>query len=148
MYHHDSNDWMTTGFRDYHQFLSDLRDAITDERSAIIFYQKLYEIAPTEMARYSLKIAIDDEKIHNKQLTFLYRLMTGQDPDVEVKEETFHHFYDGLEKAFIDQVKAFEMYKKMYLSTRCQRVRDLLYSIQHDEIEHATLFNWVHTELR
>lgn len=147
-YYNPQMNMMAARFRDFPQFLKDLTDAIADQRSAIVFYKELYEIAPTETAKYAVKVALDDEIIHNKKLTKLYQKLTGEKPEIEVKKVEFHHFYDGLKMAFLDEVKAYEFYKEMYLSTNCPTIRDLLYSIQHDEMEHATLFNWVHTELR
>ena len=138
----------TPHIKNFPKFIEDLKAAILDERTAIIFYGELYKIAPTETARFSIKTALDDEIIHDRHLTALYVSLTGQQPVLIVKPVEFQHFYDGLRKAFLDEVKAFEFYKKMYLSTTCPNIRDLLYSIQHDEIEHATLFNWVHTEIK
>ncbi|WP_339061390.1 ferritin-like domain-containing protein [Tepidibacillus marianensis] len=122
--------------------------AITDERGAIDFYTRLLAVAPTEIAKYSVQTALDDEKIHNKQLTRLYKKLTGHKPVIVVKKVEFHHFFDGLQKAFLGEVKAAEFYKEMYLSVFCPNIRDILYSIQHDEVEHSTLFNWVHTEIK
>lgn len=144
---HEGGDYMRL-FKDYPKFISDLKEAIADERSAIDLYTRLHEIAPTETARYAVKVALDDEIMHDRKLTKLYVRLTGREPDVHVKRVEFHHFYDGLHKAFLDEVEAFEFYKEMYLSTYDLTIRDILYSIQHDEIEHATLFNWVHTEIK
>jgi len=135
-------------FRDYPKFISDLETAIADERAAVVMYSELYRIAPTEFARYAYKTALEDEKVHDRRLTRLYIHLTGREPEIQVKEEKFQHFYDGLRMSFIGEVKAFEFYKNMYLATNCDPIRDLLYSIQHDEIEHATLFNWVFTEIK
>lgn len=141
-------DRMGNRFKNYNKFLEDLRKAIADERSAVIFYEELYRIAPTDFAKYAVKTALEDEKVHDRQLTRLYISLTGMEPKIVVNRVHFHHFYDGLQKAFVDEVKAFEEYKEMYLSTYDPLIRDILYSIQHDEIEHATLFNWVYTEIK
>jgi len=141
-------DWKNIRFQNYPSFLADLRDAIAGERSAISLYSELLSVAPTEMAKYSLKIALADEKEHNRLLSQLYLQLTGQRPEVAVKRADFHHFYDGLKKSFINELKAFEKYKEMYLASNCPDIRDILYSIQHDEIKHATLFNWVHSEIK
>lgn len=150
MYHKDNPNMnmMMRRFRNYPKFLKDLEYAIADERAAIIFYKELYKITPTKIAKNSIKKALDDEILHDKSLTHLYKRLTGKDPMVKVKRIEFHHFYDGLQTAFLDEVKAYKFYKRMYLSTNCPAIRDLMYSIQHDEMEHATLFNWVHSELR
>lgn len=147
MYPYAQTDWMSMKFKDFNQFIKNLELAITDERSAVIFYTELYKIAPTEMAKYAVKTALEDEIVHDKKLTKLYKYLTGSKPNIKLETVTFNHFYEGLQKAFIDEVKAFDFYKEMYLSVFCPTIRDLLYSIQHDEIEHATLFNWVHTEI-
>ena len=139
---------MMSRFKDYPQFIKDLEAALVDEKSAALFYEELYNIAPTETAKYSLKIAMEDERNHYKQLKKLYIQLTGRKPKIKAVPIEYHHFYDGLKKAFLDQVEAYEFYKEMYLSTDCPTVRDILYSIQHDEMEHATLFNWVHTEIK
>jgi len=141
-------DPMSVYFKDFPKFLENLKMAIADERSAIDFYTRLLAVAPTEIAKYSVQTALDDEKVHNKQLTQLYKRLTGHKPKIEVKKVEFRHFFDGLQKAFLDEVKAAEFYKEMYLSVFCPNIRDILYSIQHDEVEHATLFNWVHTEIK
>ena len=135
-------------FKNYPKFLEDLKTAIADEKSAVEFYDQLYEIAPTEIAKFSLKTARDDEMEHYKKLRGLYRYLTGKNPNVQTKKETFAHFYDGLQKAFLDEVRAYEFYKEMYLDTNCQAIRDIIYSIQHDEMEHASLFNWTYTEIK
>lgn len=141
-------DWRMYRFKNFPKFLEDLKIAIADEKSAIDFYNQLYEIAPTEIARFSFQTARDDEIEHYKKLTGLYRYLTGESPKVEAKQETFAHFYDGLQKSFLDEVRAFEFYKEMYLDTNCEAIRDILYSIQHDEMEHASLFNWTYTEIK
>ncbi len=135
-------------FRNYPKFISDLESAIVDERTAIVMYNELYRVAPTEFARYAVKTALEDEKVHNRRLTRLYIYLTGREPEIKIKDVKFQHFYDGLQMAFIGEVKAAEFYKEMYLATNCDPIRDLFYSIQHDEIEHAALFNWAHTELK
>lgn len=152
MYHNYSNydqvDWKIERFKNYPKFLNNLKTAINDEKSAIKFYGKLLDLAPTEIAKKSIEIALNDEKEHYKKLMGLYKFLTGKYYTPEEKNTEFSHFYDGLQKAFLDEVEAFEFYKEMYLSTNCQSIRDILYSIQHDEIEHATLFNWVFTEIQ
>ena len=135
-------------FKDYPKFLKDLKTAIADERSAIDFYTRLLAVAPTEMAKYSVRTALEDEKVHDRQLTKLYKRLTGHKPKIKVEKVEFSHFFDGLKKAFVDEVEASEFYKEMYLSVSCPTIRDILYSIQHDEVEHAQLFNWVHTEIK
>ncbi|MFV9510279.1 hypothetical protein [Tepidibacillus sp. LV47] len=135
-------------FKDFPQFLEDLKKAIADERNAIDLYTRLLKVAPTEMARNSVQTALADEKVHDIKLTRLYKQLTGHKPEIITKKVEFQHFFDGLQKAFIDEVKAAEFYKEMYLSVFCPNIRDILYSIQHDEIEHATLFNWIHTEIK
>ncbi|OEG00005.1 hypothetical protein BHF71_06960 [Vulcanibacillus modesticaldus] len=148
-YHYNPQmNWMMVRFKNYPKFLDDLQLAIANERKTINFYTELYKIAPTEFARHSLKTALDDEKIHDKKLTKLYKYLTGSKPNIDFKDVEFNHFYDGLQKAFIGEIEAAEFYKEMYLSTNCQMIRDLLYSIQHDESEHAALFNWTFTEIK
>lgn len=141
-------DWKKDQFKNFSKFIEDLKIAINDEKSAIDFYKKLLEVAPSELAKKSIQTALDDEKEHYKKLVGLYKFLTGKNYIGKVTEKKFCHFYDGLQNAFLDEVEAFEFYKEMYLSTRCQPIRDILYSIQHDEIEHATLFNWVYTDIK
>ncbi len=141
-------DWKTNRFKNYPEFLKDLKKAIEDEKSAIEFYSQLYKIAPTEIARFSVKTALDDEKEHYKKLTGLYKYLTGNNPQVKANPEEFTHFYEGLQKAFLDEIRAFEFYKELYLATNCEAIRDIIYSIQHDEMEHASLFNWTYTEIK
>lgn len=139
---------MQCWFRDYYQFLQDIEDALADERAAAIFYDKLIAMAPTQWQKDQIKEARDDERKHYQMLHHLYVSLTGREPQVKEKVVPVTTFCAGLKEAFNDELGAADFYRSMMLSTYNQYIRDILFEIMTDEMEHATRFVFVSADAK
>jgi rubrerythrin len=134
-------------FKDYDTFMSQLTRAINDQASAVKFYDVLEEMAPKQYRDF-VTHAKNDEMVHVRLFSKLYRRLTGYDPSVQVQATQFSSYQEGLEIAFRSELEAAETYRDMYLNTRVPKIRDVLFKTMTDEMEHAQRFNFLYTVLR
>lgn len=135
--------WMMPLFRDPHKWLRDLEQAIADEAEAAEFYRYLESIAPNAEAREQVHHATEDEIKHHRMLSHLYRRLTGRHPAVEQPVIERPGFAAGVYMAFNDELEAAEHYRDMLLSTRDMAIRDMMFEIMMDEMEHADRFTMI-----
>lgn len=77
----------------------------------------------------------------------LYTQLTGMAPPVsdESTEPLPASYLEGIEKALMGELKAFEKYRKLYLHINPQ-YRDWIFEIMTDEIKHASYYNWLYAK--
>jgi len=143
MYNSGIYPWMMPQFRDPQKWLSDLEAAIADQAKAIGFYAYLMSIAPNDQARNQINFAREDEMKHHRMLTGLYTRLTGRHPAAArpVIEKT--DFATGVFDSFNDELEAMDHYRGMMLATCDRYIRDLLFEIMTDEMEHANRFTMI-----
>lgn len=132
------------GIKDYPKFLANLEDAINDEAAAIRFYQKLMDLAPDTEQRESIEHAHEEEIVHFKWFTTLYRQLTGREAVVRVKDIAFSGYKSGIREAFEQELEAADLYQGMYLASHNPEIRDLFFKALTDEMEHATRFSFLY----
>lgn len=132
-------------FRDYNKFVADVQRAINDEITAVEFYTKLMDMAPCDDAKRQIKHPKDDEMKHYKMLCQLYTALTGYQPMVQKSITNVTDFCGGVQKALEDELSAAEAYREMYLNTSNLKIRDIIFEIMTDEMEHATRFSFVYS---
>lgn len=54
-------------------------------------------------------------------------------------------YIEGLEKALLGELSAFEKYRTIYLHIRPE-FRDRIFEIMTDEIKHAGYYNWLYAK--
>ena len=134
--------------QDYYKFLQDIEAALADEKAAAKFYEMLMAMAPTNWQKEQIKHARDDEIKHYHMLHQLYLNLTGREPKVKEKEVKVTNYLEGLKEAFNDELEAAEFYRRMMLSTYNQYIRDILFEIMTDEMEHASRFTFVYADAK
>ena len=138
----------TAGFSDQERFLQMVLKAIYNERKAQLFYKTLYERSNTPFQKDQVKHALVDEIKHERMLTALYAALTGQQPQVPQPEgEDLADYQEGLKQAFRDELEAAEDYRTMMLMTSIRTIRDQLFELMTDEMEHAQRFTFLRAEL-
>ncbi|MDI3535179.1 MAG: hypothetical protein PWQ82_1544 [Thermosediminibacterales bacterium] len=139
-------------FTNYYEFINNVQRAIVDEIEAAKFYRELKKMAPSELHTENIQHAIDDEVKHRNMLTQLYMALTGRPPMVMgapssscniISEE----YREGLLKAFHDELEAAEFYRSMLFSTTSTPIRDILFEIMTDEMEHADRFELLYADI-
>lgn len=134
-------------FTDERRFLQLVLKAIFEERKAQLFYRILYDRSTTAFQKEQVKHALDDEIKHERMLTQLYTTLTGQPPQVPQPEpQELADYQEGLKEAFRDELEAAESYRTMLLMSRLQGVRDQLFELMTDEMEHAQRFTFLRAE--
>lgn len=133
----------SAGFKDYPQFIALLQEAINDEASAIQFYDQLVPGAPPDYRDF-VTHARDDEVTHLQMFRRLYRKLTGSEASVTPTATPLATYKRGVETAFRNELKAAELYRDMYLSTRIPKVRNVLFKAMTDEMEHAQRFSFLY----
>lgn len=125
------------------EFLNLLMQSINGEASDIEFYTRLARFAPSsECGRRILQIA-DDERKHLGQFMRLYQHLTCRAATPRPAPEQFSDWWDGVHKAWEDEVSAYERYRDMYLMSEQRYIRDILLDAFTDEIKHATILTYM-----
>lgn len=130
------------GFRDYAKFVTDLGSAINDEASAVKFYAELENAVPDRYGDF-VDHARNDEISHEKIFRKLYYRLTGSHWTTKLDPYKFNTYREGVETAFRRELEAAEKYRDMYLNTKIPKVRDILFKVMTDEMEHAQRFNFI-----
>ncbi|HHX50742.1 MAG TPA: ferritin-like domain-containing protein [Clostridia bacterium] len=129
-------------FQNPERFLRDLEMAIQGEAEAISFYTALLQMAPDELARRNIRHALEDERKHYRQFSDLYRYLRGRSIQVPIPPPpSIPCYQQALIKAFEDELAAAELYRGMYLNALTMPIRDLMFEIMTDEMEHASRFS-------
>ncbi|MGG1660050.1 ferritin-like domain-containing protein [Brevibacillus sp. NRS-1366] len=125
-----------------------IQEAIEDERHDELFYDYLLGVAPTEQEKQVITSIRDDERKHRSWFRQIYTQLTGQRPSISGREETFQKpasYLEGIEKALMGELKAFEKYRVIYKYIPVQ-FRDTIFEIMTDEMKHASYYNWLYAK--
>jgi rubrerythrin len=125
-----------------------IQEAIADERHDELFYSYLLSVAPTEQEKQVITGIRDDERKHRRWFRQIYIELTGQQPPVMEEREAFQKpesYLDGIEKALMGELKAFEKYRVIYQNIPAQ-YRDTIFEIMTDEMKHASYYNWLYAK--
>lgn len=131
-----------------HTVIRLIQEAIAGEREDELFYDYLLSIAPTEQEKQVITSIRDDERKHRSLFRRLYTDLTGQRPGVTGEGETFQRpasYLEGIEKALMGELKAFEKYRVIYKYIPAQ-YRDIIFEIMTDELKHASYYNWMYAK--
>ena len=127
--------------------LESLLKAIKDEQDAIMFYKILITIVPDKQDENLIRDIHNDEVKHFTQLFNLYKQMTGQNPQIPLpKQPRIPSYIDGVKKAILDELDAFEFYRDIYITNTSPEIRNIFFEALTDENEHAAKFNYMYTK--
>jgi rubrerythrin len=136
-------DVLTRNGGKFQELLNAIFEGIKGEAAAIDFYSRLIKNAPNKKHREDIQHALEDEKIHLKKFTKLYKSLSGQDPVYQIKKTKYDTYEEGLRMAYEDELEAYEDYRNSYLLTQNLQVRDVFFLALTDEMEHATRFGFL-----
>lgn len=125
-----------------------IQEAIGDERHDELFYDYLLSVAPTDQEKQVITGIRDDERKHRSLFRQMYTQLTGQRPPPTPERESFQRpssYLDGIEKALMGELKAFEKYRVIYKYIPA-RYRDVIFEIMTDEMKHASYYNWLYAK--
>ncbi|QWU14897.1 Rubrerythrin [Paenibacillus sophorae] len=124
-----------------------IEQSIQGERNDELFYDFLIKLAPTQQQKEVITGIRDDERKHRAMFRTLYTQLTGKAPAPSDKasEQLPASYLEGIEKALLGELKAFEKYRTIYLHINPQ-YRDWIFEIMTDEIKHAGYYNWLYAK--
>ncbi|WP_051621030.1 ferritin-like domain-containing protein [Paenibacillus sp. UNC451MF] len=124
-----------------------IQQSIEGERNDEVFYDFLIQLAPTAQQKDIITSIRNDERKHRQMFRSMYYHLTGMTPTVqeEAAEPLPSNYLDGLEKALLGELKAFEKYRTIYLHIKPE-FRDWIFEIMTDEIKHAGYYNWLYSK--
>lgn len=125
-----------------------IQESIADERHDELFYDYLLSVAPSDQDKQVITSIRDDERKHNRWFRQIYTELTGQRPPEMPEREAFQQpqsYLDGIEKALMGELKAFEKYRIIYLNIP-EQYRDTIFVIMTDEMKHASYYNWLYAK--
>ncbi|MGG0239889.1 ferritin family protein [Bacillus rhizoplanae] len=131
----------------YNQVSQAILEAIKGEAAAIDFYSRLVKEAPNARHKKDILHALEDEKVHLQQFIQLFTTLTGQQPTYQVVQTQYSSYKEGLERAYEDELEAYEDYRNAYLLTQNLAIRDVFFRAMTDEIEHAMRFGFLLSSL-
>lgn len=134
-------------FKNRRRFIRDLQMGLEGEAAAIEMYAQLMEMAPTPEQRQHIRHAYEDERKHFRIFSDLYLHLTGRMPSISEPMVKVEDYKQGIAQAFNDELEAAELYRGMLLNTYDPAIRDAMFEIMTDEMEHADRFNFIFAQL-
>ncbi|WP_232695903.1 ferritin-like domain-containing protein [Brevibacillus daliensis] len=124
-----------------------LEESIADEREDELFYDSLIALAPTQLEKEVITSIRNDERKHRRYLRQIYKELTGRDAPPG-KANSFQppaSYLEGLEKALLGELQAFERYRTVYMNIP-ERYKNMIFEIMTDELKHAGYYNWLYAK--
>ncbi|MEI4771329.1 ferritin-like domain-containing protein [Psychrobacillus sp. FJAT-51614] len=133
----------------YQRSLKMMEDAVQGEKEDRIFYDYLISMAPTQEQKDIITSIRNDEIMHNQLYKQMYKALTGNEATILPEKEFIPppSYKDGIKKALLGELKAMERYRIIRQGLPYEQYRDIVFNILTDELKHATLYNYILTEL-
>lgn len=122
---------------DFAPFQNELLTAIKNEANGIEFYHALSNLAPNQKYKHILYNIIEDETKHLQQFISLYSNLTGTKPVYETENITINSYEKGIEEAINDEIRDYEMYRRLSLLTNNPIIQNVFLQAYLDEMKHA-----------
>lgn len=134
--------------RQTNKLISDIEKAINGEYSAIICYESLANMAPSEKEKKQILEIQSDEKKHLQKFIQLYYSLTGVQLQPKMTEECAKNYVEGLELALKDEQETVDFYLGISDETNNEYIKDLFRRIAADEQNHAVWFLYFYTKAK
>jgi len=125
-----------------------IKNSIKDEAEDAAMYETLINMAPNEEAKEIITNIRDDEKIHNRLLREIFLELTGVvlPNDTEISNYPKITYIDGIQQAFIGELKAVEKYREILTYMPTKELYNKILYIMTDEMKHAMKYNYLITK--
>lgn len=129
------------------EVLNIIEESIRDEKQDEMFYKNLIDSTVNKLDKEIIMDIRDDERNHRKLLKEVYKILTGND---FVKDESDNNinkpnitYIDGLQMAFMNELKAFEKYRNVLMQMTERTLYNKIFEIMTDEMKHAIKYNYL-----
>lgn len=135
------------GYMTYNVTPAQLLKAMTGEAEARKYYKRLISMAPDEKEADIIDHFYEDETKHFSKFRMLFEMTTGKEPELtNINSPDFDSYVEGIEKAILDELEAYEFYRYIYLSSNNPIVMEIFFEAFTDENEHAAHLNYLYTK--
>ncbi len=125
---------------DQKAFLNDLKKAINGEYSAIVCYEHIMQMAPTQEVKSRVSEIREDEIRHYNTFQYLYDTITGSPLKPEITEQCPTHYRSALHFAFQDEQITTDFYNQLSHTIQNQSWKQAFSRAARDEQNHAVWF--------
>ncbi|MFJ7185763.1 ferritin-like domain-containing protein [Lysinibacillus xylanilyticus] len=122
------------------QIVNDIQKAINAEYSAVVCYEKLAKMAPTEDEKNRILEIQKDEIRHLEEFSKIYSNLTGRKPSYQIIEECPDNYRDGIEFAFKDEQETVDSYLEIADKANDLMIKERFRRAAADEQNHAVWF--------
>lgn len=141
-------------YMDYYQYRSesnvrliqDIQQAINGEYSAIICYEQLAKLAPSEEEQKRILEIRKDEMRHYRIFGQIYMSLTGKQPTPQMTESCATEYGSGLQAAIKDEQKTVDFYLDIADKTKDPYIHEQFRRAAADEQNHAVWFLYFYTQ--
>ncbi|TCT23306.1 rubrerythrin [Melghiribacillus thermohalophilus] len=123
-----------------HNLIENIRKAINGEFSAVICYEKLLMMAPSENERNQIAEIRQDEQNHLNAFRNIYRTITDREPEPKMTEKCPDTYVEGLEAAFKDEQETVDVYLDIADQADDVLIKETFKRAAADEQNHAVWF--------
>lgn len=128
------------------QLFADIAKAINGEYSAIICYEQLAKLAPTEEARTQILEIRQDEIRHYQTFSHIYITLTGKQYTPQVIEPCATTYTEGLRASFKGEQETADFYLDIADNTTDPYTKEQFRRASSDEQNHAVWFLYFLTD--
>ncbi len=125
--------------------IQDIAKAINGQYSAVLCYDKLAKLAPTESERNRILEIRNDEMRHLQVFSHIYRSLTGRQPVPQMTEPCANEYKAGLQAALIDEQETVDFYLDIADKAYDRYVKEQFRRAAADEQNHAVWFLYFYT---
>jgi len=125
-------------------------EAMKAERHDTVKYKKMMEMTNDPAVIKQIKFAYDDEIKHYQMFRQIYYQLTGRAINIPLPAEVekYDNIMDAVKSSIEGEHEAVDLYRDIHAMLPNQRLRDMVFEIITDEIEHANRFVYSYAMLK
>ena len=125
-------------------------EAMKAERHDRVKYKMMMEMTDDPEIKKQTKFAYDDEIKHYEMFRQIYYGLTGRVVNIPLPSEVekYDNIMDAVKSSIEGENEAVDLYRDIYSLLANQRMRDMVFEIITDEIEHANRFVYSYAMLK
>ena len=124
--------------------------AMKAERHDTVKYKNMMEMTKDPEVKKQIKFAYDDEIKHYGMFREIYYQLTRKVINIPLpaKVEEYDNMMDAVKSSIEGENEAVDLYREIYSLLSNKHMRDMVFEIITDEIEHASRFVYLYAMLK
>lgn len=124
--------------------------AMKAERHDAVKYKRMMESTKNSEYRKQINFAYEDELKHYKMFRHMYFMLTRKTINIPLPEnvEKYDNLLDAVKSSIEGENEAVDLYRTIYAMLSNKQMRDTVFEIITDEIEHAGRFVYLFSMMK